>query len=88
MLARLLIITSLGVLLSGCFVAPIALVGPALSGFSSASLVQAGVSTGANYMIKQSTGKSISEHAITAIGEDLLKQTFIPIKNDSHITSP
>tara|TARA_Y100000741_G_scaffold365150_1_gene359763 strand:+ start:2348 stop:2614 length:267 start_codon:yes stop_codon:yes gene_type:complete len=83
MIARLLLITAVGILLSGCFIAPIAMVGPAVSGFSTASLVQAGVSTGANYVIKQSTGKTISEHAITAINEDILKQTFSPIKNVS-----
>ena len=58
MIARLLLITAVGILLSGCFIAPIAMVGPAVSGFSTASLVQAGVSTGANYVIKQSTGKN------------------------------
>jgi len=83
MIARLLLITTVGILLSGCFIAPIAMVGPAVSGFSTASLVQAGVSTGANYVIKQSTGKTISEHAITAINDDILKQTFSPIKNVS-----
>ena len=83
MVARLLLITAVGILLSGCFIAPIAMVGPAVSGFSTASLVQAGVSTGANYVIKQSTGKTISEHAITAINDDILKQTFSPIKNVS-----
>tara|TARA_B100000965_G_scaffold362933_1_gene345320 strand:- start:104 stop:370 length:267 start_codon:yes stop_codon:yes gene_type:complete len=83
MIARLLLITAVGILLSGCFIAPIAMVGPAVSGFSTASLVQAGVSTGANYVIKQSTGKTISEHAITAINDDILKQTFSPIKNVS-----
>ncbi len=83
MIARLLLITAVGILLSGCFIAPIAMVGPAVSGFSTASLVQVGVSTGANYVIKQSTGKTISEHAITAINDDILKQTFSPIKNVS-----
>ena len=83
MIARLLLITAVGILLSGCFIAPIAMVGPAVSGFSTASLVQAGVSTGANYVIKQITGKTISEHAITAINDDILKQTFSPIKNVS-----
>jgi len=78
MFARLMVITSLGILLSGCFIAPIAMIGPAVSGFSTASLVQAGVSSGANYVIKQSTGKSISEHAIAALNDDILKQSFSP----------
>ena len=65
MIKRLLLIALLGVSVSGCFVAPLALIGPATSGFSTASIIQAGVSSGANYMEKKSTGKTISEHAIT-----------------------
>ena len=52
MLKRLFLILAAGVLLSGCFVAPIALIGPAASGFSTASIIQSGVTTGANYMVK------------------------------------
>ena len=51
MLKRLFIITASGVLLSGCFMAPMALLGPATSGFSTASIIQSGVTTGANYMV-------------------------------------
>ena len=60
MLKRLFLIGTLSVFLSGCFMAPMALIGPATSGFSTASIIQSGVTTGANYMVKQSTGKSIS----------------------------
>ena len=80
MIKRLLVIATLGVMLSGCFVAPMALIGPATSGFSTASIIQSGVSTGANYMVKKSTGKSISEHAIQAINKDVLQQTYLPKK--------
>ena len=38
MIKRLFLLTALSVLLSGCFMAPMALVGPAMSGFSTASL--------------------------------------------------
>ena len=78
MLKRLLLIASMGILLSGCFVAPIALIGPATSGFSTASLIQAGVSSGANYMVKKSTGSTISEHALNAINKDIMQQTYFP----------
>ena len=44
MIKRLLLVVTLGVVLSGCFMAPLALIGPASSGFSTASLIQAGVS--------------------------------------------
>ncbi len=79
MIKRLLLIATLGVALSGCFMAPLALIGPVTSGYSTASLIQAGVSTGANYMVKKSTGKTIAEHAITIINrEDIYQQTFVP----------
>ena len=78
MIKRLLLIATLGVMLSGCFVAPLALVGPVTSGFSTASLIQAGVSSGANYMVKKSTGKTISEHAIDVIHKDVYKQSYLP----------
>ena len=80
MLKRLFLIGTLSVFLSGCFMAPMALIGPATSGFSTASIIQSGVSTGANYMVKKSTGKSISEHAIQAINKDVLQQTYLPKK--------
>jgi len=71
----------LGCLLSGCFVAPMALIGPATSGFTTASIIQSGVSSGANYLVKKSTGKSISQHAFEAINKDILQQTYLPIIN-------
>jgi len=85
MLKRLFLICSLGVLLSGCFMAPMALIGPAASGFSTASIIQSGITTGAGYVVKKSTGKSISEHAISALNEDLLKQTYFPKKEEEFL---
>ena len=81
MIKRLLILTTLGVVLSGCFMAPMALIGPATSGFSTASIIQSGISSGANYMVKKSTGKSIAEHAIAAINPEILQQTYLPKNN-------
>ena len=80
MIKRLLVIAVLGVSVSGCFMAPLALIGPATSGFSTASLIQTGVTTGANYMVKQSTGKTISEHVIDSINRDVFIQTYLPNK--------
>tara|TARA_B100000029_G_scaffold435112_1_gene448896 strand:- start:58 stop:321 length:264 start_codon:yes stop_codon:yes gene_type:complete len=85
MLKRLFLICSVGVLLSGCFMAPMALIGPAASGFSTASIIQSGITTGAGYVVKKSTGKSISEHAISALNEDLLKQTYFPKKEEEFL---
>ena len=78
MIKRLLLLTTLGVMLSGCFMVPMAFVGPAVSGFSTASLVQAGVSSGANYIVKKSTGKTITEHAIDVVNKDVYKQSYFP----------
>ena len=78
MIKRLLLVVTLGVMLSGCFMAPLALIGPVTSGYSTASLIQAGVSTGANYMVKQSTGRTIGEHAMDAINKDVYRQTYFP----------
>ena len=65
--------------------APMALIGPAASGFSTASLIQSGVTSGANYMVKKSTGKTITEHALSAINKDVLQQTYFP-KNYTSLT--
>ena len=78
MIKRLLVIVVFGVLLSGCIMAPLALLGPATSGFSTASIIQSGVSTGASYIVKRSTGKTISEHVIDSIEHGTLKQTYLP----------
>jgi len=78
MIGRIVIITSLGVLLSGCFIAPIAFIGPAASGFSTASIIQSGVTTTANYMIKKSTGKTIAEHALNSLNKEIYQQAYFP----------
>ena len=78
MIKRLLLIVVLGVSLSGCFMAPLALIGPASSGFSTASLIQSGISTGANYVVKKSTGKTITEHVFDSINAEIIKQSYAP----------
>ena len=88
MIKRLLLVVTLGAMLTGCFMAPLALLGPATSGFSTASLIQAGVSSGANYMVKKSTGKTIGEHAYDAISKENLRQPYFPRNNNSLIVAP
>ena len=88
MIKRLLVIAVLVVTLSGCFMAPLALIGPVTSGFSTASLIQTGVTTGANYMVKQSTGKTIGEHALDAINKDIFQHTYLPKNNGSLVIAP
>tara|TARA_B100001179_G_C18317377_1_gene286510 strand:+ start:92 stop:379 length:288 start_codon:yes stop_codon:yes gene_type:complete len=83
MIKRLLLIAVLGLTVSGCFMVPMAFVGPATSGFSTASLIQSGVTTGANYVVKKSTGKTIAEHAIKSLNKEIMQQTYFPTSNNS-----
>ena len=78
MIKRLLLLVSLGLFLSGCFMAPMAFIGPATSGFSTASLIQSGISTGANYVVKKRTGKTIAEHAYSSLNKDIMQQSYLP----------
>ena len=78
MIIRLLLFGVMGVSVSGCFMAPLAFIGPATSGFSTASIIQSSVTSGANYMVKKSTGKTIGQHAFDALSKDILQQTYLP----------
>ena len=80
MIKRLLLIVVLGVTVSGCYMVPMALIGPAASGFSTASIIQSGLGTGANFIVKQSTGKTIGQHAIEVLSDDVLQQSYFPQK--------
>ena len=86
MIQRLLVLATLSVMLSGCFMVPMALVGPAVSGFSTASLAQSAVTTGASYMVKKNTGKTIAEHAFDTINPDIMKQSYVPKEKESATT--
>ena len=86
MIKTLLVLTALGVMISGCFMVPMAFIGPAASGFSTASLAQSAVTTGASYMVKKNTGKTITEHAFDTINPDIFKQSYIP-KEKENVTT-
>tara|TARA_Y100000590_G_C15645578_1_gene986728 strand:+ start:113 stop:379 length:267 start_codon:yes stop_codon:yes gene_type:complete len=86
MIKKLLVLTTLGLLLSGCFIAPMALVGPAASGFSTASIAQSALTTGANFVVKRSTGKTISQHAFETINNEILQQSYFPEKKNKIIS--
>jgi hypothetical protein len=83
MIKKFLTISIVGILLSGCYMVPMALVGPGISGFSTASILQSGVTTGTNYLVKKSTGKTIAEHAIESLNKDVMQQTYFPIYEPS-----
>ena len=88
MIKRLLLIVTIGVTLSGCFMAPMALIGPATSGFTTASIIQSGVATGAGYVVKKSTGKTLTEHAFDAINREVLQQTYLPKNKTQFFVAP
>ena len=68
--------------------APLALIGPMSSGFTTASIIQSGVTSGAGYIIKQTSGKSVSEHVMEAINKDILQQAFVPKKRTALFIAP
>ena len=78
MIKRLIAFVALGVLLSGCYMAPLALVGPAASGFSSASLIQSGIGASGNYMMKKTTGKSVTEHILAVMEKEIIQHSYFP----------
>ena len=89
MIKRLILLASVGMMLTGCFMAPMALLGPVTSGFTTASIMQSGITTTASYMVKRSTGKTISEHAIDALSKEILQQAYFPkTKHTSLIVAP
>ena len=87
MLKKLLFLTITGLLLSGCFMAPMALIGPAASGFSTASIIQSGITSAGNYMVKKSTGKTIGQHAFDAINGEILQQSYAPKEMEIKISN-
>ena len=58
-------------MLSGCYMLPMAFVTPAVSNFSTASIIQSTITSSANYMVKKTTGKTIGTHVIEAINNDI-----------------
>ena len=78
----------MGMTLSGCLMVPLAFVGPAVSGFSTASIIKTGATSGINYLVKQSSGKSLAEHALSTLSKDIYKQTYFPIDKTSLEVAP
>ena len=75
------ILIALGVFfLSGC-AQTTALLGPSVIGAQSGSIYKASLQYGASYMIKKSTGKSTSEHALSLIQEPIKIRKEKKIRN-------
>ena len=87
MFKKLIVLITLGLLVSGCFMGPMAFIGPATSGFTAGSIAQSGASSAANYIFKQKTGKTFVEHALYSINKKKseailrsIQQTYLPKK--------
>ena len=87
MFRRVIIAISMLFLLSGCYMMPLALLGPATSSFSTASIIQSTITTSTNMVVKKTTGKSVSEHLFSALNEDL-QQTYFPEKSENKFIIP
>ena len=83
---KIILISLTGLLVSGCYMVPLAFLGPATSGFTASSMMQAAVTSSANHIVRKTTGKTISEHAFDAIGEDNISFGYFPLnKSDDSI---
>jgi hypothetical protein len=83
---KIILISLAGLLVSGCYMVPLAFIGPATSGFTASSVMQAAVTSSANHIVRKTTGKTISEHAFDAIGEENISLGYFPLnKSDDSI---
>ena len=85
---RILLISVVGLLMSGCYMVPLAFIGPATSGFTVSSIMQTAVTTTANHMVKKTTGKTFSEHAFDAINMDDISLGYFPSNKSNHLILP
>ena len=85
---RIILISIVGLLVSGCYMVPLAFIGPATSGFTTTSIMQAAITTTANQMVKKTTGKTFSEHAFDAIIKDDISLGYFPSNKSNHLILP
>ena len=88
MIKKLVLVSAMGLLVSGCYMVPLALIGPATSGFTASSIMQAAISTTANHMVKKTTGKSFSEHAFDAVNMDDIILGYLPSNKSNNLILP
>jgi len=87
---KIILISVTGLLMSGCYMVPLAFIGPATSGFTTSSMMQTAVTSSANHIVKKTTGKTFSEHALDAIDENNISLGYFPLNksNDSILPLP
>ena len=88
MIKKLLLVSAMGLFVSGCYMVPLAFIGPATSGFTASSVMQTAISTTANHMVKKATGKSFSEHAFEAINMDDITLGYFPVNRSNNLILP
>ena len=67
---------------------PLAFIGPATSGFTASSVMQATITSSANHIVKKTTGKSFSEHAFDAINMDDITLGYFPVNKSNSLVLP
>ena len=83
---KIILISIAGLLMSGCYMVPLAFIGPATSGFTVSSVMQAAVTSSANHIVKKATGKTFTEHAFDALDENNISLGYFPLnKSDDSI---
>ena len=85
---KILLISIMGLLMSGCYMVPLAFIGPASSGFTVQSIVQSTLATTANHMVKKTTGKTFSEHAFDIINTDDISLGYFPSNKSNGLILP
>ena len=88
MIKKLLVVSALGLFVSGCYMVPLAFIGPATSGFTTTSMMQAAITTTANQMVKKTTGKTFSELAFDAINMDDITLGYFPVNKSNNLILP
>ena len=78
----------MGLIVSGCYMVPLAFIGPATSGFTASSVMQAAITTTAGHVVKKTTGKSFSEHAFEALNVDDITLGYFPEQKSKNFILP
>ena len=88
MIKRLILVSAMGLLVSGCYMVPLAFIGPATSGFTASSIMQTAITTTANHMVKKTTGKSFADHAIDTLDIDKISLGYFPSNKSDNLIIP
>ena len=88
MIKKIIFISIVGLLVSGCYMVHLAFVGPITSGFTTTSLVQSAIATTTNHVVKKTTGKTFSEHAFDAIKMEDTSLGYFPSNKSNHLILP